>query len=245
MSDSYIDVFEVDEYGRYFLEQAIALINASPLVNIEVVRERVRARMDAVEREILVINMQRSDLRISRSDTGDASEKMLDAIRRFHRFLQSLPPGTVMDAAAFFPGGYVGTRRKPADLLAQGKQVLLGFETPANASFPTATDWKNTFTTARVELEEALTGKGSARRATIHMTSSLQAARQQFLAVYNGLAKRLVRAVLQDIGRENEFRSFFLDLQVNEDGSPAPAEPEAPEAPEEPGAPVIPEPSLP
>jgi len=240
MSDSYIDVFEVDEYSQYFLEQSIALIDASPLVSVQALRDRVRARREAVAREILAISMQRSGLRISRSDTGEASEQMLDAIRRFHRYLQSLPPGTVMDAAAFFPKGYVGTRRKAADLLAQGKQVLIGFEAPANASFPAVAEWKTTFTVAGVELEEALTGKGSARRATVTMTSSLQTARQQFVAVYNGLAKRLVRAVLQDIGREHEFRSFFLDLQVNEDGSPAFAEPESPEEPEEPDAPSSP-----
>jgi hypothetical protein len=240
MSDSYIDVFEVDEYGRYFLEQAIALIGASTLVNVEAVRERVRARMEAVAREILASGLQRSGLRTSHNDTGDAYEKMLDAVRRFHRYLQSLPPGTPIDVAAFFPGGYIGTRRKAADLLAQGKQVLIGFEAPANASFPAATEWKTTFTVACVELEQAVVVKGSAKRVTANTMSTLQDARLQFVAVYNGLAKRLVRAVLQDVGRENEFRSFFLDLQVNEDGSPASAEPEAPEAPEEPETPSSP-----
>jgi hypothetical protein len=240
MSDPYIDVFEVDEYSRYFLEQSIALIGASQLVSVEAVRERVRARMEAVAREILASGLQRSGLRTSRSDTGDAYEKMLDAVRRFHRYLQSLPPGTLIDVAAFFPGGYVGTRRKAADLLAQGKQVLIGFEAPANASFPAATEWKTTFTVACVELEQAVVVKGSARRMTANASSSLQEARLQFVAVYNGLAKRLVRAVLQDIGRESEFRSFFLDLQVNEDGSPAsPEEPEAPASPEEPSSPAV------
>ena len=240
MSDSYIDVFEVDEYSRYFLEQSIVLIGASQLVSVEAVRERVRAKMEAVAREILAIGLQRSGLRTSRSDTGDAYEKMLDAVRRFHRYLQSLPSGTVIDIAAFFPGGYVGTRRKAADLLAQGKQLLIGFEAPANTSFPAVAEWKTTFTVACVDLEQAVVDKGSARRMTASTTSSLQEARLQFVAVYNGLAKRLVRAVLQDIGRENEFRSFFLDLQVNEDGSPAsPEEPEAPEAPETPSSPAV------
>ncbi len=57
--------------------------------------------------------------------------------------------------------------------------------------------------------------------------------RQRFLNVYNNMAKRLVHAVLAEVGRLDEYRRFFLDLQVNEDGSRI-TEPELP--PTQPGA---------
>lgn len=242
MSDSYIDALEVDEYTRYFLRQVISLVLASPLVDIEALRQRVENAAANVEREIVARGLQRSNLRILRGDTGDVYEQLLDAIRRFHRYLQSLPPSTVMDADAFFPDGYTGRRRKPADVLAQGKLVLRGFDVPANASFPAASEWKATFSQGCEALEQAIGGKGDAARVASSSTSSLEVARREFVAVYNGLAKRLVRAVLQDIGREHEFKSYFLDLQVNEDGYKAPAEPAEPTLP---GGPAIPEPTLP
>jgi hypothetical protein len=232
MSDSYIDVFEIEEYSRHFMRESIRLVLASPLVDVEVLRQRIQAANDRVERELVALATQHSNLRVNRSGTGDAFETLLDAIRRFHRYLQSLPPGTAMDAKAFFPDGYVGTRRKPADVLAQGKLVLRGFDVPANANLASLSEWKATFRDRCEALEQAISGKGDAARVASSSTSSLQEARQEFVAVYNGLAKRLVRAVLQDIGREHEFRSFFLDLQVNEDGAKAPAEPEAPALPE-------------
>jgi hypothetical protein len=242
MSDSYIDVLEVEEYTRYFLRQVMSLVGASTLVNVEALSERVQRVQEKVERELVARGLLHSSLRVSRSDTGDAYEELLDAIRRFHRYLQSLPPGTMMDAAAFFPGGYTGSRRKPADVLAQGKLVLRGFDVPVNANIPAAPEWKATFTTGCDALEQAISGKGDAARVAGNTTSALQDARREFVAVYNGLAKRLVRAVLQDIGREHEFRSFFLDLQVNEAGARAPEEPADPA---QPGGPEIPEPTLP
>ena len=71
MSDSYIDALEVDEYTRYFLRQVISLILASPLVDIEALRQRVQNAAANVEREIVARGLQRSNLRIISSDTGD------------------------------------------------------------------------------------------------------------------------------------------------------------------------------
>ena len=38
-------------------------------------------------------------------------------------------------------------------------------------------------------------------------------ARAHFLRVYHGLAKPAVRALLTHLGRDHEYRQFFLDLQ--------------------------------
>jgi hypothetical protein len=240
MADTYIDCFEVSEYTQYFIEQAITLIGASPLVNVDVLIVRVQAVEQKVEREVLASGLQRSLVRTTRGGIGEASEQMLGNIRRFHRYLQSLPPGTPMDAVAFFPNGYDGRQRKAADLLAIGKQVLNGFGTPANASVPGAATWQTSFTQARDVLQRALSEKGNASRVSLEASSALEAARLEFLAVYNGMAKRLVRVVLQDLGREHELKRFFLDLQVNESGARSPEAPKAPEGPGTPDEPALP-----
>jgi hypothetical protein len=240
MADRHIDCFEVSEYADYFIEQAITLVGTSPLVSVEAVVALIREAKERVEREVLAAGLQRSLLRTARVDINEACDRMIDNVRRFHRYTQSLPPGTAMDAVAFFPNGYSGARRKAADLLAQGKQVLSGFDAPANAGFPAAPEWRASFTMARDLLQQALSEKGSASRVSLDATSALEEARLAFLAAYNGIAKRLVRAVLQHVGREHEFTRFFLDMQVNEDGSRTPKAPEAPEVPGTPDAPTLP-----
>lgn len=246
VADTHIDYFEVSEYTQYFVEQAITLFGASPLVNVEALVARVLQVQQIVEREVLASGLQRSLLRTTRGGITEAGDRMLDNIRRFHRYLQSLPPGTPLDAVAFFPNGYNGQRRKAADLLAQGKQVLNGFAAPANATVPSGPEWQASFILARDVLQQALSEKGSASRVSLNATSALEEARLAFLAVYNGMAKRLVRVVLQDVGREHEFTRFFRDLQVNEGGSRSPEAPEGPEAPKAPEAPGTPdEPALP
>ena len=246
MADTHIDCFEVSEYTQYFIQQAITLIGASPLVNVDVLIVRVQAVEQKVERELAAAGLQRSLVRTTRGGIGEASDQMLGNIRRFHRYLQSLPPGTPMDAVAFFPNGYDGRQRKAADLLAMGKQVLNGFATPANASFPGTSTWQPAFTQARDALQRALSEKGNASRVALEASSALEAARLEFLAVYNGMAKRLVRVVLQDLGREHELKRFFLDLQVNEGGSRSPEAPGTPDEPALPDQPALPgDPALP
>ncbi len=46
-------------------------------------------------------------------------------------------------------------------------------------------------------------------------------AMQAFLVAYNGVAKRVIQAVLIKLGRKDELRLFFKDLQVNESSSGA------------------------
>lgn len=240
MADTHIDCFEVSEYTDYFVARAVELVGASRLANLEVAIELVLQARSEVDSAILAAGLQRSAVRTARIDIHEASDRMIDNIRRFHRYVQSLPPGTAMDAAAFFPNGYSGTRRKAADLLAQGKQVLNGFEAPANAAFPAGAEWRTSFTQARDVLQQALAEKGGASHVSLNATSALERARLAFVAVYNGIAKRLMRVILQELGREDEFTRFFLDLQVNEDGSRKPGAPEAPEVPGTPDAPALP-----
>ena len=240
MADMHIDSFEVSEYTQYFVEQASTLVGASPMVNVELVIARVVEARDNVEDALVGAGMQRSTLRTVRIDIKAASDRMVDNIRRFHRYVQSLPSSTPMDAVAFFPAGYSGAQRKAADLLAQGKQVLAGFEVPANIAFPGAPEWRASFTEARDALQQALSQRGSASRVSLNATSTLQQARLAFLAVYNGIAKRLVRVILQEVGREDEFPRFFLDLQVNEGGSRKPGAPETPALPGTPEKPALP-----
>lgn len=235
MPDTYIDLQEVSEYGRYFYDQSAPLVGVSPLADIQLIRQRVLARVEDVERQIGNIVAKRSTVRGGRDNIGVASAGMVDNVQRFRHHLLAQPAEAGIDQAAFFPGGYVTpVQRKPADLLAQGKGVLAGFDAPANANLLNAVEWKGTFTVSCQALTEALAGKHGAAHVAAGGTDAQVEARRQFLEVYNGMAKRLVRVVLQDVNRLHEYRRFFLDLQVNERGPAAPEAPAVPEAPEAP-----------
>lgn len=235
MPDRYIDIYEVSEYGRYFLDRTAPLEDASPLVDMRLLRQRVLAVVEEAERQAGTIVVKRSTVRGGRGSIGVAAARVASDVRRFRHHLQAQPPEAGIDPEAFFPGGYITpTHHKPADLLAQGKGVLAGFEAPANIGLPSAAEWKATFTVACEALAGALASKHGASHVATEGTAEQAEARRQFLAVYNGMAKRLVRVVLQDVGRLQDYRLFFLDLQVNERGPAAPGTPAAPEAPEVP-----------
>ena len=72
---------------------------------------------------------------------------------------------------------------------------------------------------AKYPTGRALKSKQSARGTTVNATADLIAARERFIDLYTGVAKPLVRGLLNELGRTKEFELFFLDLQMNE-GSP-------------------------
>lgn len=229
MPDRHIDIHEVSEYGRYFADTSVDLVGASALVDMQLLRQRVLAVVEEAERHAGTIEAKRSTVRGGRGNTGVASARMASNVRRFRHHVLAQPEDAGIDPAAFFPGGYVTpAKRKPADLLVQGRGVLAGFEAPGNGNLPNATEWKATFEVSCQALAEALAGKHGAAHVATKGTAEQAESRRKFLAVYNGMAKRLVRVVLQDIGRPQDFRRYFLDLQVNEGG---PGVPEAPETP--------------
>lgn len=217
--DPYIDYREVSVYGRYFYRHVEPLIGASELVDVEALRRRVLARVEAVEAELLVVGGPRSVERLGRGSVGEASEDMRDHLRRFYFHLQSLPVRSGVDVAAFFTGGKLGriSQHKPEDLLAQGDAVLRGFTLPASATLPESARWQTEITASRQALDEAIHGKLSASNDASAGTGALSQARSSFLVVYNKVAKRMIRGLLAELGREHELRRYFRDLQVNEE----------------------------
>jgi hypothetical protein len=222
MADRYIDYQEVSEYGRYFAREVRALVGASPLVDIEALAQRILAEVAAVEGERFSAQMHGSSFRMERGDSGQATRRLRDQLRRFHHHLKTLSPEG-FDFEAFFAGGKLdGVHRlKPGDLVSRADYVLSGFTVPANAGLPGANTWQGALQDARDALADATGGRQQARNDSIFATADMIAARQRFLDLYNGVAKPLVRGVLRDLGRANEYRRFFRDLQVNEGGRAA------------------------
>lgn len=221
MADRYIDYWEVSEYGRHFLDEAQELVGATPLVDMEQVRQRVLAEIEAVEAELGTTGTQRSGLRVGRGSIAEAVEAARDVCRRFYRHLQTVPADAGLDLAAFFPGEKLGDllRLKPADLLARASEVLRGFDAPVNAALPGREVWQPELQTARDALAAAVAGKREAGRGARVAGAALTEARLRFLHAYNKLAKGAVRLALADLGRDVDFKKFFLDTQVNENGS--------------------------
>ncbi|HWN66919.1 MAG TPA: hypothetical protein VNM90_04720 [Haliangium sp.] len=239
MADKYIDHREVVEYGRHFLAEVRRLIGLSAVVDIAALQRIVQAVVEAMEAALGVAQVQRSGVRTGRAGASGAAADTLEALRRFHYHLKALPPGTVFDRDAFFDGLSMDAlaRLKPADLLARADHAVHGFGVPANAGLPGAADWLPAILDARDALAAAITGKQASRGSDKDAAGSLSEIRARFLHVYNGMAKRLVWAVLLELGRLDEYKRYFLDLQVNEGGRRPGDEPEAPGAgPETPTA---------
>ena len=115
---------------------------------------------------------------------------------------------------------------KPADLEAKAADVLRGFNTTKNKTITSLADWKTEIEAGRQTLANAISGKGSASGNAFVATAALIDARKNFLHAYNKVAKNIVRGLLAQLGRENEFHLFFKDLTVNEGGNtPPPAAP--------------------
>lgn len=219
MPDRHIDYREASEYGMYFVRRLRTLRTAAgSLVDVVTVEQMVLGAVRDVEAELGTSNTTRSELRGDRLDTEQQSEAVCVIIRRFFHHLHSLPDNIVFDLNAFFPSGSFGdlTKLKPADLLAHCDQVLRGFDAPKNQSLPNASSWRADVLAARDALDSAIGSKGSSNSGKRRASRSLIQARKRFLHVYNHVAKPLTRGLLNHLGRGDEFRSFFLDLQVNE-----------------------------
>lgn len=231
MADTNIDYFEVDEYGAHFVEQSAQLVGKSPLVDVALLAQLVDGARQAVAAELKKQGITKSDVRGGRKDVEALAETLRKEIERFHKHLGTLDDDVKVDRHAYFAGGKLGkiTALKPADLVKKATKVLDGFDVPANAALPDGAKWKGKLTKARDALGAAVSGKGAAATQSIQHTAALAAAHEAFLATYNGVAKRLVYGLLVHLGRKDEHRLFFKDLQVDEGG--APVQPPSPEPP--------------
>jgi hypothetical protein len=239
VADRYIDNREVVEYGRHFLREVRKLIGLSAVVDIAALQQIVQAVVEAMEAALGVAQVQRSGARTGRAGTSGAAADTLDALRRFHYHLKTLSQGTAFDRDAFFGEMAIEqvARLKPADLLDRADHAVRGFSVPANAGLPGADEWLPAILDARNALAAAVEGKQESRGNDKDAVGSMSEIRGRFLHVYNNMAKRLVWAVLAEIGRPDEYSRYFLDLQVNEAGRRPGAEPETPGV--EPGAPDV------
>jgi len=215
--DTHIDYFEVGEYGDHFVSESKKLDNETTLVNVPALRARVAAAVAAVHSELEKADITRSALRKGRDETSASSVVLRKEIEKFYSYLGSLDDDVAFDKEAFFPGDKLGnlSQLKPADLRSRADDILRGFNVTANTQLPNAATWKTKLEKARDAAASAVQGKGSSNTASIIGTAGLIAARERFLKIY-GVAKRLVRGALIDLERENEYRLFFADLQVNE-----------------------------
>lgn len=235
MVDRYIDYDEVSEYGKHFIHQLPSLAGQSDLVNLAKLDALVSNAISAVEIELQKTSGDRSDLRGERVGTVEATLALRDCMSRFYYFLRSLPASTPVDFQAFFAGNTMGDlgNLKPADLEAKAADVLRGFDATQNKGLSALTPWKSEIANARQTLFEALAGKGNATGKAFVATAALVDARKNFLQAYNKVAKPIVRGLLAQLGRENEYTLFFKDLTVNEGGpahAPAVEPPPAPPA---------------
>lgn len=233
MADEYIDYWEIGEYTDHFVARAEALVGASKLVDVALLRTEVRARAERVAAELKRAGITRSKKRGGSGDVEAATARGRKVIDRFWNHLGSLDDEEVrFDLAAFFPGEKLGALAalKPADVKAKLSSVLHGFAVPDNAKLSEHASWKKKITSALEDLVAALEGRLDAHGDVSQANTQLITARAEFLAYYNGVAKPLLRGLLNSVGRGAEYEQFFGDLLVNETGSRAPAQP-APPAP--------------
>jgi len=229
MPDKYIDYDEVSEYGGHAAREIKKLSGSSDLVDADKLADKLADSVAAVESETAIARGQKNELRDKRGSTEDAYEEARDVVTRFYYHLRSLPTSVDFNFDAFYEGQTLGdtSKLKPADLRAKAGYILSGFDAPKNKSITTFASWKADISAAHDALNDALNGKGGAKKKTFVATASLIAAREKFLAFYHGVAKPLVRGLLNDVGRESEYKEIFRDLLVNEGATKDAPAPEA------------------
>lgn len=218
MADDYIDYLECVEYGEHFTSTVTDLSGLSNLVDITALVAYVETAMGGVVTELDKQGVNRSGLRVDRREVEAKTTTARKTVQKFYNYLGSLDDDAGVDIEAFFEGGNLGALAalKPADVAQRVGEVIRGFS--SNSSVPQGDKWKTRLETAQSELVSALGGKGSSAGTTIQGTAALVDARQQFLTAYNGVAKKLIGGVLTSLGRKDDLRLYFKDLQVNESG---------------------------
>jgi hypothetical protein len=216
MADDYIDYLECLEYGEFFTSEVKKLLGKTNLVDIAALGAHVTSAMQSVATELEKQGVNRSGVRIDRKDVEAKTVAMRKALEKFYHHLGSLDDDAGVDIDAFFAGGNLGglAALKPADVVQRAAEVARGFA--ANTSLPEGAKWKTRLEDAQSALVGALSGKGASTGTSIQGTTALIAARQDFLLAYNGVAKKLIAGVLTSLGRKDELRLYFKDLQVNE-----------------------------
>jgi hypothetical protein len=217
-------------YGRYFGRHSETLVGASIIIDVEALRQRVLLRTDSLEAAMTVADSPRSEVRSGRTHVDDASDEVLDQLKRFYHFLMSLPASANIDVGAFFANRKLGkiSKHKPEDMLSRADTVLRGFTTPTGIMVPNGDVWQSDIVLVRTTLASSLEGKLGAETSSSTTVGSLARARQEFLHTYNKVAKPAIRSLLAELGRESEFRLYFRDLQVNEGSRRTPSTPAEP-----------------
>jgi uncharacterized SAM-dependent methyltransferase len=219
MADSYIDYFEIDEYGKHFSLTAKALIGTYDAVKVEVLITDIDTLVATVATELEKAGFTRSLQRGGRNTTAVAVEEARTLLTRFFRFLGSLDSAeTSFDIAAFFVGGTLGniSQLKADDLKAKVKQALSGFGADKNKSTAELEPWKKKVSKAYDDLSGSLEDTSLQHHSAGTVTAALQQARLDFLDLYNDVIKPIIRGLLNKLDRSSEYKSFFKDLQVNE-----------------------------
>ncbi|TKD12163.1 hypothetical protein [Polyangium fumosum] len=236
MADTYIDYLECLEYGDFFLNEVQKLAGASALVDIVKLHDHVAGAMIGVAAELEKQGIKRSTVRVDRKEVEARSLALRKDVEKFYHYLGSLDEDVAHDADAFFPGGNQGSLAalKPADLAQKAGEILRGFSANANKDLPEAAKWRARIEGTQGALVGALAGKGTSSGHAIQGTTALVAARETFLVAYNGVAKRIVLGLLVSLGRKDELKLFFKDLQVNE-SRPSKAEADPPAGTDTPG----------
>jgi hypothetical protein len=192
-----------------------------PAVEVAVLAAEVEQAAARVVQERERAGVTRSSLRSGRGSTEANVSELRDTLQRFFNHLGALHPKKVsLDIEAFFPGKVAGAlgRLKASDLAAKGASVLVGFGAPIHANLPGRAEWEREIREAQQALSAALDQRGEQQSTSGNVSAALKQARLAFLNLYNGVAKPLVRGLLQRLGRADEYKVFFKDLQVNESG---------------------------
>ena len=232
MADDYIDYFEIAEYTDHFVTTGKPLIGTSKVVDVAALIELLAGKAEVVEGLLEKQGVKRGGNRADKATVAKAMSALQSEIRKLHSYLGSLDEDEPFDFNAFFPGQNLGpiSQLKPADLLQYTNAILRAFDAPANASFAGKDARKTKLESAAGALSDAIGGKDTGRLASILGTAELVAARKDWLDHY-GAAKRVVSGLLGILGRKDELRLFFKDLQVNEASAPGEAPPDAKPAP--------------
>ena len=210
MADYYQDIEEMSRYARHSISALEGITTLDPLVG------RLRDDQSALLVELEAALSQRQSSASTRAqrvkDQREASEATQSTLSALFTTLESAEAnGSVFDFKAFFP-----TRRRKdiglsiADRLASVRRCLTALQ--LYPSVPGAKEWTEKLTELEARFSQSIDTASSSSQKSTEDIRVFQSLRQQWRRRYLA-CKRGVEAVLLLSNRENELKSFFLDLK--------------------------------
>lgn len=211
MRDNYVNLAEISRYIRHFTSSASVITSLDPLVATLISEQQswLNKFSDILSRA----ETSRSQVSVTGADERDTSSQVSARLKKLYDQLKALEHDYAFDLKRFFETGRksdigesIASRTRTLERCLEGLKLY--------PTLPGASDWLKELEM----LHEKFTGVSGSRSqqsgSKREDTQDLNSIRAQWKQAYSG-TRFIVRGLLTRVGREAEWKGFFLDLQTS------------------------------